>query len=277
MKHFSIITVVLVIFMASSIFAAEMNTLVAKKAQVTDGKLILPLELKNIQPMAALDLPLQFSEGVTLEEVSFEGTRSADFDFAYGSIDNDNHIVILGLIPMIAGQKSDLEPGTGVVANLIFTVNNPDIKSIELTPITIPEPNHSPMFIYTDAKGEVQSLKPDMIGFSAPLDISNNSNNQTAPTVLPKEFGLGQNAPNPFNPSTSISYDLPKACNVHLEIYNVLGQSVKTLTSGYQEAGSQSIIWDGTDHTGNSVASGVYFYRIQAGDFSATKKMMMLK
>jgi len=274
MKHFSIIAVVLVIFMVSSIFAAEMNTLVAKTAQVTDGKFILPLELKNIQPMAALDLPLQFSEGFTLEEVSFEGTRSADFDFAYASIDNDKQIVILGLIPMISGEKSDLEPGNGVVANLIFTVNNPNLKSIELTPITIEEPNHSPMFIYTDANGEVQSLKPDMVGFSAALDISND---QPVSTILPKEFGLGQNAPNPFNPSTSISYDLPKACNVQLEIYNVLGQEVKTLISGYQEAGSQSIIWDGTNHAGNSVASGVYFYRISAGDFSATKKMMMLK
>ncbi len=276
MKHFGIITVVLVIFMVSSIFAAELNTLVAKKSQVVDGKVTIPLELKNIQPMTALDLPLQFSAGVTLESVTFEGTRSADFDFKFASIDNDNRIVILGLIPMVYGQNSDLEPGDGVVANLNFTVNNPETKAIDLTPITIPEPNHSPMFIYTE-DNEIKSMKPDMVNFSTPLDNANGSEGEASATVLPKEFALRQNAPNPFNPSTSISYDLPKACNVQLDIYNVLGQQVKTLVSGYQEAGSQSIIWDGTNHVGSSVASGIYFYRITAGDFSATKKMMMLK
>jgi len=277
MKHFGIITVVLVLFMVTSVFAGEVNTLVAKQAQVTDGKFILPLELKNIEPMAALDLPLQYSAGVTLESVSFDGTRSADFDFKYASIDNDNRLVILGLIPMVYGQNKDLEPGNGVIANLIFTVNNPEIKTIELTPTTIAEPNHSPMFIYTDANNEIQSMKPDMVGFTMALGNPGENTQTAGESVLPKEFALRQNAPNPFNPSTSISYDLPKACNVELDIYNVLGQNVKTLVSGYQEAGSQSIIWDGTDNTGSSVASGIYFYRITAGDFSATKKMMMLK
>jgi hypothetical protein len=274
MKHFGIITIILVIFMFSSVFASEVNTLAAAKPRAEEGRVILPLELKNIQAMAALDLPLKYSEGVTLEEVSFEGTRSADFDFKWANIDNTEHIVILGLIPMVFGNKSDLEPGEGVVANMIFRVDDPNIKSIELTPITVTNPDHSPMFIYTDANKEVQSLTPELVGFSMPLsappEVSENP-------VLPKEFALKQNAPNPFNPTTYISFDLPKACDVQVEIYNVLGQSVRTLVNGYQEAGSQSVMWDGSDNSGNSVASGVYFYRINAGDYSATKKMMMLK
>jgi len=275
MKHFGIITVVLALFMVSSIFASDLNTLVASKARTMDEKIVVPLELRNIKPMAGLDLPLQFPEGMTLEEVSFAGTRSEDFDFQWANIDNDKNTVVIGLIPMMFGEKPDLEPGNGLIANLIFTLDNPGLKEIQLTPITLTNPDHEAMFIYTDENGEIQSEKPDMIGFASALDVEEGEG-AIAPT-LPTEFALRQNAPNPFNPSTSISYDLPRASNVQLEIYNVLGQKVRTLVSGYQEAGSQSIIWDGADNTGSSVASGVYFYRINAGEFNATKKMMMLK
>ena len=84
-------------------------------------------------------------------------------------------------------------------------------------------------------------------------------------------------APNPFNPTTRINYDLPKATHVNLTVFNVLGQTVTTLKDGFMEAGSHSITWNGTDNGGATVASGIYFYRIEADDFQATKKMMMLK
>lgn len=95
--------------------------------------------------------------------------------------------------------------------------------------------------------------------------------------IRPSSFVLRQNYPNPFNPETHISYMLPHDGNVKLMVYSVRGQKVRTLVNGFQATGPQSVRWDGTDDKGNSVASGIYFYRIEAGEFIDTKKMMMLK
>ncbi|MDE3260165.1 MAG: T9SS type A sorting domain-containing protein [Gemmatimonadota bacterium] len=83
--------------------------------------------------------------------------------------------------------------------------------------------------------------------------------------------------PNPFNPSTVIGYQLPEAGDVRLAIYSVLGQEVRVLVNERKEAGSFTVTWYGTDAVGRRVASGVYLYRIQAGGFSAVKRMVLLK
>ena len=85
-------------------------------------------------------------------------------------------------------------------------------------------------------------------------------------------FALDQNYPNPFNPSTTVRYELPKDSRVSLRVFNILGQEVATLVNGEQKAGYKSIEWNA-----GSVASGVYFYRLEAGDFSASKKLLLLK
>ena len=94
---------------------------------------------------------------------------------------------------------------------------------------------------------------------------------------LPTSYGLSQNYPNPFNPSTTFEYALPTASHVELSIFNVLGQRVITLVDGRQEAGYHYPTWNGTSESGSEVASGIYFYRLTAGDFVTTKKMMLLK
>ncbi|MFH1701279.1 MAG: FlgD immunoglobulin-like domain containing protein, partial [Candidatus Zixiibacteriota bacterium] len=83
--------------------------------------------------------------------------------------------------------------------------------------------------------------------------------------------------PNPFNPDTRIEYALHKPCHVNIKIYNILGQTVKILIDEYQQAGEKSIIWDGTNSKGHNVATGVYLYRLEAGDFVRSKKMLLLK
>jgi hypothetical protein len=93
----------------------------------------------------------------------------------------------------------------------------------------------------------------------------------------PQTFTLFQNQPNPFNPETKISYFLPEACQVRLTVFNVLGQKVRTLFDGHQEAGFQTLIWDGKDNEAVSLSSGIYFYRLQADSFIQTKKMTLLK
>jgi hypothetical protein len=94
---------------------------------------------------------------------------------------------------------------------------------------------------------------------------------------LPAQFSLSDNYPNPFNPKTKIGYFIPKASQVKLEVFNILGQRVRTLVDEVQTAGKKEVTWDGKDESANEVASGVYFYKLQAGDFTQTKKMVLIR
>ncbi|HBC46795.1 MAG TPA: hypothetical protein DCZ43_07090, partial [candidate division Zixibacteria bacterium] len=113
---------------------------------------------------------------------------------------------------------------------------------------------------------------------SIPVTFHVNAVGIDEPAVdLPKEFGLAQNYPNPFNPTTEIEFALPTRAHVSLDIYNVMGQRVRALVNSNMDAGYKSILWNGADDGGNSVASGTYFYVLKAGDKVFTKKMTMLK
>jgi hypothetical protein len=94
---------------------------------------------------------------------------------------------------------------------------------------------------------------------------------------IPTAYSLAQNYPNPFNPSTAIEFTLPRPGQVTLEIYDIIGRKVRTLLSDVLTAGTKRVVWDGNSADGTSVASGVYFYRIAAGSYSETRKMLLLK
>ena len=101
-------------------------------------------------------------------------------------------------------------------------------------------------------------------------------------TVLPKETALLPNYPNPFNPETWIPYQLAQSTSVTVSIYSVDSKLVRTLALGNQSAGlyqnrNRAAYWDGKNERGESVASGLYFYTLTAGEFSATRKMLILK
>jgi hypothetical protein len=102
---------------------------------------------------------------------------------------------------------------------------------------------------------------------NAPVAVENEDDLGT-----PKEFSLMQNYPNPFNPSTTIRYGLPQRSQVTLTVYNTLGQSVSTLVNGDMEAGYHEVKFDGS-----GLSSGVYFYRMQAGSYVETKKLLLVR
>tara|TARA_B100001029_G_scaffold169017_1_gene163551 strand:- start:103 stop:720 length:618 start_codon:yes stop_codon:yes gene_type:complete len=95
--------------------------------------------------------------------------------------------------------------------------------------------------------------------------------------TLPKNLILHQNYPNPFNPTTQIKYDLPENQMVTIAIYDVMGHSIRTLMNVNQTAGYHSIHWDARNDMGEEVSAGMYIFTIQAGEFRATKKMVLLK
>jgi hypothetical protein len=94
---------------------------------------------------------------------------------------------------------------------------------------------------------------------------------------VPMVYSLRQNYPNPFNPVTRISYDIIESTNVTIRIYDLLGQSVKTLVNERKDVGFYTTLWNGLDQSGATVASGVYIYRFETERFTATKKMLLLK
>ena len=94
---------------------------------------------------------------------------------------------------------------------------------------------------------------------------------------LPMEFKLYDNFPNPFNPTTNIMFDVPKVDFIEITIYNINGQKVKDLHSGYFAPGQHSVLWNGTDNYGGTVASGVYFYSMKATGFDRKNKMVLIK
>ncbi len=97
------------------------------------------------------------------------------------------------------------------------------------------------------------------------------------PVSLPRSYALHQNFPNPFNPSTTIKYDLKQSGRVVLTVYNLLGQEVVKLVDENQEAGYKTVQWNGRNGNGTPVASGIYLYRFEAGDFVKIRKMILMK
>jgi predicted peptidase len=106
---------------------------------------------------------------------------------------------------------------------------------------------------------------------SADVGVDNKTN------FVEKSFELEQNYPNPFNPSTTICYSLEESSVIKLKIFNQMGQLIKVLVDEKMEAGDYTAFWDGTDHHGNPVTNGVYFYEIETNTYKSTKKMVFIK
>ncbi len=247
------------------VFAGANNFGFAKTIVSADNLVVVPIEISNNVELAALDIPLSFSEGVTLKEVIFEGTRVDYFDLKIANIDNENRTVVIGLLPQFTPDaKPNLAIGEGVIAKLVFEVNDDFVTDITIEEVILTEPYHALTFVSHGNDGTIESTSPEF--GSTTVALSNGLD------ALPDAFALNQNYPNPFNPSTQISFSLPNAGNVSLSVYNVLGQQVMTLVDGQMDAGTHVVEFDGS-----TLASGMYFYRIDTESFSETKKMVMLK
>jgi hypothetical protein len=283
MKRAIALTLVLLLLAMPAVFAKDVGNRdifrIGEASFSSPTEFTVPLNIVNDENLVALDIPLEFTKGVTLDKVTFENTNVSDFDVKMSSIDNSQNRVVIGLISMLNGPREGafLKPaarGENTVAVLHFTLDDATLDNVDFTAFTTTAPAHNLSYLYNekvDGVPYVREISPEFTGSSVSL------NSQSPGATLPTEFALEQNTPNPFNPTTMVSFSLPKAAHVNLTIYNVLGQQVKTLVDQDLPAGVQSVEWNGTDNSGRTVASGVYFYRINADQFSATKKMLMLK
>ncbi len=130
------------------------------------------------------------------------------------------------------------------------------------TGYTFTPPSLSYSAIYTDQTGQ------DYVGTSSMTGVHEDGG-------IPSAFALHANYPNPFNPETSIVYDLPQSGHVVLAVYDLQGKEVVRLVNGMEDAGRHTVSWDGRDHQGGLISSGVYVYRIQTGELSESRKLVL--
>ena len=225
----------------------------------------------NQEDIKAAYLALHYSSTNLLYNATlFSGTRG-DIAFTKQTSLSDQSL----LISLIFDDAAPLTAGTGSLAKIIFDIHaaaTEEIVTIDSITYLGVQPTQ---FILTDELGGLTFtpyFTPGQVEIKSPTDIDD-----IAVELLPTEFALGQNAPNPFNPATRISFDLPQASVVHLNVFNILGQKVRTLVDDFLPAGTHEVIFDGKGEQNQVLASGVYFYRIEAGEFRKSLKMTLMK
>ena len=249
-------------------------------------------------------------------EFAYDGTYSLKFDIPLGSHDGfvgTRRFVVPGLAPLdtlrvsVWVKGANLQPDSAISVGAPWSVsltviyhttigNNegwgqyaaspdtplvfPNATSFDWQQFTIdfpvPEPNTG-----EELKSVSIRLHP-LARWSGTVWMDKLEANKLGVTDVrdenyPVAYNLFPNYPNPFNPSTVISYSIPNVSYVSLKIYDMLGNEVKTLVSGEQQSGLHNIQWSGENNSGVKVSSGTYLYRLQAGDFIMTKKMTLLK
>jgi hypothetical protein len=230
------------------------------------------VNLYNERNTKIVELALSLgNDRLIFDSVSFNGTRGAAASSKTYQTDPTSHSLYVGID---YGDATPLAPGTGVVAQLHFTVANdaPD------TTITIDSTTYlsllSTGLTLTSADANVH-LTPIFRPGSVAIQISTDVNDHDWP--LPDAYALAQNYPNPFNPTTEIEFSLPTNGRVTLNVYNVLGQQVRQLVEGNLPAGSHRVTFDARSSSGEPLSSGIYFYRLTAGTFAQTRKMLFVK
>ncbi len=206
------------------------------------------------QHLALGDLQLPAADSVALELTPTNGLRLANFGVA-----SSYDLVIRDLSgpEMKEFIHFDIAVGANSEQHLVPNWNN--VSEAQL------------MVIVDDG---IDGVVDDTLYLSngSPLDVEDDHG-----SLLPYRFELSQNYPNPFNPVTTIEYSLPRRSSVKIDVFNLLGQKVRTLVDREESAGTYSIAWDGTSSTGEAVSTGIYFYRFQADDHVETRKMLLLK
>jgi hypothetical protein len=205
----------------------------------------------------------QQGSNVTVKTTSEQDLGAAMFVFKYSGTDISDVSLVGRASDMAVGYQAE----NGELRVLVFPViGNESIKKQ-----SVAAGSGEILNITTTGSGKVE-----LVSVEAATFMGDALEAKATSTQLPTAFALHQNFPNPFNPSTELAIDMPKASEYVLSIYNIAGQVVRTF-SGNAEAGTLRIVWDGTNNQGGKVASGVYFYKAQLADFTAVRKMVLMK
>jgi len=225
----------------------------------------------NVEYLSVINLALEISsDNLIYNQTTYSGTRG-ETAFTKQASPSGQQL----LITLIFNEASPLPPGEGVLARIMFdvaleateelvTIDSTTYASVQPTQLVLTPEEGGLAFTPYFTAGHVEIKSPTAI-------------DDFETSVLPDQFALKQNVPNPFNPTTRIAFDLPQASEVRLDIYNILGQKVRTLVDQFMSAGTHEVMFDGHGDQNQILASGVYFYRIYAGEFRQSRKMTLVK
>ncbi|MFH1699898.1 MAG: S8 family serine peptidase [Candidatus Zixiibacteriota bacterium] len=222
------------------------------------------------------------------DELGYDSMTSIIYQYDPGS---QIYVGMVGISPaefIIAAGQNGIDAKSGftpeqkynlLTSNAPVPVNEPNgdwYFSISQNSGTIDAFSSSTFAVAIIAGNSLQELREAALFAQSDYGLILDANDETA--LLPQVLELSQNHPNPFNPETSIRFVLKSTQHATLDVYNIIGQSVRNLFDEIASAGEHNVIWDGTDNNGQQVASGVYFYRLTAADgVSQTKKMILMK
>ena len=227
----------------------------------------------NERSVSRLLIPLSFaSDNISFDSLSVAGTRSASAILI--DVPSDN-IDKTALLSVTFANGDLLAPGSGPVGIMHFTC-----ASIGTTPQVIVDTSAAYDTELQFILGPIDNYLPTSPDFSPGMitvNLVTDADDDDFGTPLPTEYGLMQNQPNPFNPATTITFALPKQSRVSIEVFNILGEKIRTLVDGALPAGTHSIVFDGCDSYGRELATGVYLYRMKTGQDEYSRKMILLK
>jgi len=249
------------------------DSVIVDSAVFAASKAVVPVTLSNDEPLSGLQIPLAFSTDLAvIDSVVFGGRTSAfsgdDIVRWDADLGGSQRTVMLTVVPLATGS---IAAGSDVIATLYLSVNGASSSDSALIDRTSLVPAGG--LLLADTSASPVGYEPTFVAGVVKNPVAVWDEDGT----LPSQFALGQNYPNPFNPQTSLRIALPTAQHVTLDIYNLLGQRVVRLYDGNAPAGYLELSWGGKDQSGRPVGSGVYFYRVAAGDFQQVRKMVLLK
>ena len=223
--------------------------------------------------VAYIDLKSDYSSSTLNLEIDYNGPiRGMEFELNYNSelvdIQTPYLIDAQGNVMISSNMVAD---GTKKV--VVTDMQGGTIKPVEEVYLSIPVVFKGS--IYDVGQVEIDNI--NVAGFAGDLIDYVSRTAISDVKLIPSDFSLQQNFPNPFNPSTEIRFDLPEEGQVELTVFNMQGQKVRTLESGRMTPGYHAIIWNGTNDNGSRVSTGMYFYSIQTNKFQAVRKMLFLK
>ena len=271
--------VVLTLVLLGSIAMADCgNSLTYQTVPIRSANTaVVRVYLENSKGIAGVSVPLSFGTAgsdIQCTKIDFTGSRVAHFQ-KFPTIDNQNKRLLIGLIRDIGENIDDVLPaGEGLIATLYFSSEKTRcLPEMKITPW--PLDGGKLFFDMVNEKG-YSICGSNMPDANVPIAIKAGGE-EVVDLTKPSQFNLEPNYPNPFNPETVIKFSLPEDSRVTLRVYNILGQVVNTLVNEMLPAGVHSVTWNGKNEQGNDVTSGIYFYRIKAGDYESIQKMTLLR
>jgi hypothetical protein len=243
---------ILILMITAALSASAHNEL--KVARTSSNS--LDVQFANFGKVTGVQFCIHTSSGIVLESVK-PGTRTVKSSWSVDSyIANDSTVNVL----ILNVEQQSFANGSGTLASILFTMVQPqEWNSVELKNVMV-----------IDGNGDSLGVTITNLEWNDKTLLTTNTDEQ-------KSFILGQNFPNPFNPSTILTYRLNTAAQVRLSVYDITGREVTRLVDQYQYVGEYNVTWDSNSNNGQKMASGMYIARLNVDNSSVSRKMLLTK